>query len=1027
MKVIDGGTLDNIPVTAAVRAIVDSAAEGLTDRWLLYLSPSPPDPTPDRPPGADARLGSPRAIATTLRSLQARFGVESLLADVHELEAVNRTTCQRRLTMAAAFGGLRPTDPVSRLTEARDDRTVELAAIWTELDVTAVADALRKPQAGDALAAGLTVAPLTGWCDEHELGLRDALAGVLSTSDEAPWNSNSWLGQLARLLVSWARDLETRVIDADLEDTGHIKARAYRLGTMAAALERAQRRRWLKAAQTRNPTVKRTTVEQWAQGTSSDMLRYVPTTFAAQIPDVLAWTSTGAARSNPADPRTPNPPDPLNRWVDELTDNLEQGGDRDLSQALWRAGCHVAQDLTELGARAPAPPAGTSKGGSEIFALLDQLATPDELTQGLESAVTLCAPLALLGPAPDTEIRFAQLTGNAPTPLDKVFENLKKNRAKGRGKRKGNPSPDAPLRASDKLCGDELGNFAAFLSAKWRANDWMWGRLDAVATLVDNLLDPERLAELALAPDGPASFTASLDELVDQIGQVPAGWERLPAPPELCDLPGVPELRDRLAAGPGTDAAGWDQWVQAVHQFRDHVVLVLQWEILASELPVVTHADHDPPQGQDPQPDEPSSRPASLNAVQAEAMVRDYDVGLQGLEDIGDERRVRLFLRAALVAFGALRPDGSSGRGRRRSVRGDDAQTPLPHRRLRRRQRQARPVRGRHRPRCDSVHLLASARRASTSRAGGHGRCWCSDSPPWWRSCPEPEKLPRLVLAGSLAGVALLFGLWSGGGAWASASLLAFGLAAAPGCSGGATGRRPAEKGGKVSSGDQAMYATTILAALGGDRRRWAPHHVPLGPLRRLAVLRRLLRRPAAGRPPGGGHGHVLDEREEPHPGPPPRGRRLRRYGGALRPGRDGPAGFRCCPHWRRWPPRPDSPWSRRWTAGGWPRRVGNDPGPWGGSASRAARCGRASLWPSPFPQLARVPWPRGAWILLAVAAAGYSLTVLATYVDVLRPRPNRDGSVAGASSPTRAGRPIRAAAAPPPPAEPAGVPAPST
>jgi hypothetical protein len=73
----------------------------------------------------------------------------------------------------------------------------------------------------------------------------------------------------------------------------------------------------------------------------------------------------------------------------------------------------------------------------------------------------------------------------------------------------------------------------------------------------------------------------------------------------------------------------------------------------------------------------------------------------------------------------------------------------------------------------------------------------------------------------------------------------------------------------------------------------------------------------------------------------------------------------------------------------------------------------------------ARVPWPRGAWIALAVAAAGYSLTVLATYVDVLQPRPNRDEPPARAGSPAPAGRPIQAAASPPPPAEPAGVPAP--
>jgi hypothetical protein len=43
-----------------------------------------------------------------------------------------------------------------------------------------------------------------------------------------------------------------------------------------------------------------------------------------------------------------------------------------------------------------------------------------------------------------------------------------------------------PLRrehADQKLAGDELGHFGAFLKRSWRANDWMWGRLDAASAL----------------------------------------------------------------------------------------------------------------------------------------------------------------------------------------------------------------------------------------------------------------------------------------------------------------------------------------------------------------------------------------------------------------------------------------------------------------------------------------------------------------------------------------------------------------
>jgi hypothetical protein len=45
----------------------------------------------------------------------------------------------------------------------------------------------------------------------------------------------------------------------------------------------------------------------------------------------------------------------------------------------------------------------------------------------------------------------------------------------------------------DKLSGNTLGNFSAFVSPRFRANDWMWGRMDAAAGLVEILVRPEYL------------------------------------------------------------------------------------------------------------------------------------------------------------------------------------------------------------------------------------------------------------------------------------------------------------------------------------------------------------------------------------------------------------------------------------------------------------------------------------------------------------------------------------------------------
>jgi predicted acylesterase/phospholipase RssA len=46
---------------------------------------------------------------------------------------------------------------------------------------------------------------------------------------------------------------------------------------------------------------------------------------------------------------------------------------------------------------------------------------------------------------------------------------------------------------ANKLFGMQLGHFAGFVRSSWRANDFMWGRLDGAARLVDLLLAPRRL------------------------------------------------------------------------------------------------------------------------------------------------------------------------------------------------------------------------------------------------------------------------------------------------------------------------------------------------------------------------------------------------------------------------------------------------------------------------------------------------------------------------------------------------------
>jgi patatin-related protein len=83
-------------------------------------------------------------------------------------------------------------------------------------------------------------------------------------------------------------------------------------------------------------------------------------------------------------------------------------------------------------------------------------------------------------PIDETEVRldFVQVSANADCPLD--------------------ASRVAP---SDKVAGLQLSHFASFYKESWRANDWMWGRLDGAASLVAALVEPSRVRQLFVDRD----------------------------------------------------------------------------------------------------------------------------------------------------------------------------------------------------------------------------------------------------------------------------------------------------------------------------------------------------------------------------------------------------------------------------------------------------------------------------------------------------------------------------------------------
>jgi predicted acylesterase/phospholipase RssA len=82
--------------------------------------------------------------------------------------------------------------------------------------------------------------------------------------------------------------------------------------------------------------------------------------------------------------------------------------------------------------------------------------------------------------------------------------------------------------ASQKLTGLQLNHFGAFYKCSWRANDWMWGRLDGAGWLVHMLLDPRRLHLLAKQhPDFLDRLRSGLRDIAGE-DPPPGVWESFP-------------------------------------------------------------------------------------------------------------------------------------------------------------------------------------------------------------------------------------------------------------------------------------------------------------------------------------------------------------------------------------------------------------------------------------------------------------------------------------------------------------------
>lgn len=630
-RVIDGGVLDNIPVTAAIRSIADAPAQRPTERWLLYLNPEPTPASEDRP------FRRQLALPVASVALQAKFGEESLLVDIEALEEHNRAVERMGLVRRSLFAEIRAAEPAERpgvLAAKAAAVEPENAVVRAELDAHAVYQLLTDPSGAEdgKLTPPVIGDPLVGWSGAAKTELFDRLSARMAESAGTDGVFDDARALLSRIqhCLSWVWDIERWAPETRLPELGACKGALYRLRTLGRVLEGHADRYWVNAAK-QEPIIDIGELDGWVDRVLSRRQRvqqHLPSPIQPLVGAVLEAIEE-ESRFDTA----------LSELATELlsivessgADAVSDNGTDDAHQVnVVAEATAVLHGVADRIAASAAPRTRIDEPQQLGYALLETSAHRPEV---LRQLVVLTAALDV-GRAPGSPINLLRLSGNQQTPLP--FDALRRHE-------------HAPLWLEDKIRGGDLGNFASFLSAKWRANDWMWGRLDAATSLIALLLDPTRLVRrnAALGAEGLCDAlgaiiaTVTRGELGDVDDQRLGAWQTFLA--ELWEQrkESVRAELDALFASPEGD--------HSLEETKKALSERLHWTIAATEVPYVTSVS---PAAETVDEGAPSvCQPQRL----AED-VRDYAVGRQRLGDLGLRRLATVATRFSLLAYRAALP-----------------------------------------------------------------------------------------------------------------------------------------------------------------------------------------------------------------------------------------------------------------------------------------------------------------------------------------------------------------------------------
>ena len=246
------------------------------------------------------------------------------------------------------------------------------------------------------------------------------------------------------------------------------------------------------------------------------------------------------------------------------------------------------------------------------------------------------------------EIAFAQLTPDSPAPIftSRPF------------------TKPYHVSADRKLCGTILGHFGGFYRRSWRANDFLWGRLDGAARIVEMLVSTIRASALQATDDERpwVRLAAQLDRIAAASDE-----QRDLLEEALTDLDGSPtdgDLHSRLL-----DVLAKDLQTATGDGSRARVLCTraAQFEILCEELQhLVDEAANDLEAGSSPSTmgieglalGDPKDALCAVRKLRNATQSLPEALGRNSTQELTSDLGVRTVARAGLVALGVARQAG---------------------------------------------------------------------------------------------------------------------------------------------------------------------------------------------------------------------------------------------------------------------------------------------------------------------------------------------------------------------------------